>query len=63
MITRVLGVDIQAIFMTMLALVALYLVLTNASALNSLIKTIATSSSDSLIILQGRNPRQIGRAY
>lgn len=63
MITRVLGVDIQAIFMTMLALVALYLVLTNASALNTLIKTIATSSSDSLIILQGRNPRQIGRAY
>lgn len=57
MLTRVLGVDIQAVFMTMLALVGLYLVLTRSSALNTLIKTTTRSANESLIILQGRTGR------
>jgi len=59
MVTRVLGVDINKIFLTMLSLVGLYLVLKNATALNTLVKTVASSSTDSLIILQGRSPRSV----
>jgi hypothetical protein len=58
-VTQVLGVDINKIFLTMLSLVGLYLVLTHAGPLNTLVKTIASSSTDSLIILQGRNPRTV----
>lgn len=57
MLTKVLGVDLQAVFMTMLALVGLYLVLTRAGALNTLIKSSVTGANDSLIILQGRGGR------
>ena len=58
-VTSIIGVDVNGIFLTMLSLVGLYLVLKNASALNTLVKTIASSSTDSLIILQGRNPRAV----
>lgn len=59
MVTRVLGIDINGIFLTMLSLVGLYLVLKNAGPLNALVKTIASSGTDSLIILQGRSPRTV----
>lgn len=61
MLTRVLGVDIQAIYMTMLALVGLYLVLTHARELNAIVANVVRGGSDALIILQGRSPRQVGR--
>lgn len=57
MLTRVLGVDLQAVFMTMLALVGLYLVLTRAPALNTLIRSSVRGANESLIILQGRTGR------
>lgn len=59
MLTKALGIDINGIFLTMLSLVALYLVLTNATKLNTLVKTAMGSGTDSLIILQGRNPRYV----
>jgi len=61
MLTRVLGVDLQAIYMTMLALVGLYLVLTHARELNAIVGQVAKGSTDALIVLQGRNPRTVGR--
>lgn len=60
MLTKVLGVDIQAIAMTMLALVGLYLVLKNANSLNTLVKTSLGAWNRSLVILQGRNPKTAG---
>jgi len=57
MITRVLGIDLQAVFMTMLGLVGLYLVLTRAPALNSLVKSTVHGANESLVILQGRTGR------
>lgn len=63
MLTRVLGVNLQEIYMTMLALVGLYLVLTRADQLNRIIRSVAQASTDSLIVLQGRNPSTIGRRY
>lgn len=63
MLTRVLGVNLQEIYMTMLALVGLYLVLTRADQLNRIIRSVAQASTDSLIVLQGRNPSTIGRKY
>jgi hypothetical protein len=59
-ISKVLGVDIQAVAMTMLTLVGLYLVLKNANALNSLAKTGLGSFNKSLVILQGRSPKALG---
>lgn len=59
MLTKVLGVDLNAIAMTMLALVGLYLILTRAGALNSLVKTSLGAWNQSLVILQGRNPRGV----
>lgn len=55
MLTKVLGVDIQAIFMTMLALVGLYLVITHPTALTSIIGGTWHGANDSLVILQGRS--------
>lgn len=60
MVTKVLGIDIQTIFMTMLGLVGLYLVLVNANALNAIVKTSARAGTDSLFILQGRTPPKYG---
>lgn len=57
MLTKVLGVDLQAVFMTMLALVGLYLVLTRSPALVAIIKGVTHGANDSLIILQGRTGR------
>lgn len=59
MLTRALGIDIEAVFMTMLGLVALYLVLTRAAALNQIIRTTLGGANTSLVILQGRNPRTV----
>lgn len=59
MVSKVLGVDIQSIAMTMLALVGLYLVLTRARDLNSLIKSVGGSWNSSLVVLQGRSPRRV----
>lgn len=59
MLKKYLGLDIQAIYMTMLTLVGLYLVLTHASQLNTLVKTAATFGTNSLVILQGRSPRTV----
>lgn len=60
MLTKYLGIDIQAIYMTMLGLVALYLVLTHASQLNTIVKTAGTFGAESLVILQGRNLKTVG---
>ncbi len=62
MLTRYLGIDVQAIYMTMLGLVALYLVLTHASQLNAIVKTSAGFAERSLVILQGRSLRSAGVA-
>lgn len=56
MLTKYLGIDIGAIYMTMLGLVALYLVAKNAGNLNTLVKSSARAGTDSLFILQGRTP-------
>jgi hypothetical protein len=59
MLTKVLGIDLEAVFMTMLALVGLYLILTRAAALNTLVKTVSGSAVTSLVVLQGRDPRKV----
>lgn len=59
MLTKYLGIDIQAIYMTMLGLVGFYLVLTHASQLNAIVKTAAGFGTTSLVILQGRSPRTV----
>lgn len=59
MLTKVLGIDLEAVFMTMLALVGLYLILTHAAALNTLVKTTTGAGVTSLVVLQGRNPRSV----
>lgn len=61
MLTRVLGIDLEAVFMTMLGLVGLYLILTHASQLNALIKTGTGAGIESLVVLQGRNPKGVLR--
>jgi hypothetical protein len=63
MLTKVLGVDLQAVFMTMLALVGLYLVLTHAGPLNTLVSGIARSANESLVILQGRSLAGKNKVY
>lgn len=59
MVTKVLGVDLQGIAMTMLSLVGLYLILTNARGLNSLITSVGGSWNRSLVVLQGRSPSRV----
>jgi len=59
-LTKVLGVDLQAIAMTMLALVGLYLILKNAGPLNNIIKTSLGQWNRGLVILQGRSPKAVG---
>jgi hypothetical protein len=59
MLTKTLGIDLEAVFMTMLALVGLYLVLTRAEAINSIVKTTTSAGVTSLVVLQGRNPRTV----
>jgi hypothetical protein len=59
MLTRTLGIDLEAVFMTMLALVGLYLVLTRASALNAIIRSVSRASVESLVVLQGRSPKTV----
>lgn len=61
MLTKVLGIDLEAVFMTMLGLVGLYLILTHASQLNSLVKTSTGAGIESLVVLQGRNPKGVLR--
>lgn len=59
MLTRTLGIDLEAVFMTMLGLVGLYLVLTRAPQLNTIIRTTLSGANTSLVVLQGRNPRSV----
>jgi hypothetical protein len=59
MFVKYLGIDVQAIYMTMLGLVALYLIVKNAGPLNSIIRSIAGTGERSLVILQGRSPRRV----
>ena len=61
MLTKYLGIDIGALYMTMLGLVALYLVAKNAGSLNQLVKSSARAGTDSLFILQGRTPPGYGK--
>lgn len=61
MLTKALGIDFEAVIMTMLGLIALYLILTNAGGLNSILKTTFTGWNTSAVILQGRNPRTVLR--
>lgn len=60
MLTKVLGVDLQAVLTTMLALVGLYLVLANAGKLNTIVSTVLSNTNRSFVILQGRNPKTLG---
>lgn len=60
MLTRVLGIDIEAIYMTMLGLVALYLILTHGAQLNTLLRTGFRGGLEGLVILQGRNIKTAG---
>lgn len=63
MLTKITGVDLQAVIMTMLALIGLYLVLTRAPQLNALVRTVARAGIESFVVLQGRNVRPtLGRA-
>lgn len=57
MISKLFGVDPQQIMMTMLGLVAIYLIVTRASQVNSIVKTLAGGWNEGLVILQGRNPK------
>lgn len=59
MLTNLLGIDLQRVFLTMLGLVGLYLVLTRAAAINTLVKTAVTGANTSLVVLQGRNPSRV----
>ncbi len=63
MLTKIIGIDFQAVFLTMLALVGLYLVLTRADQVNALVKSIARSTNESLVILQGRVVTGKGGVY
>lgn len=59
MISKVIGVDMNGIAMTMLALVGLYLILTHAKSLNTLIATTGTVWNKGLVVLQGRSPKSV----
>lgn len=59
MLTRVLGVDLQQIALTMLGLVALYLILRNPTGLNQFVRSVGAAWNGSLVVLQGRNPRDV----
>lgn len=63
MLTKLIGIDFQTIFLTMLALVGFYLVLTRASAVNAIVKSIARATNESLVILQGRTVTGKGGVY
>jgi hypothetical protein len=52
-----LGLDLQAIWMTMFSLVALYLVITHPQAVNNLIRSGGRFVNTNLLILQGRGGR------
>lgn len=56
MLTRVLGIDLQAVYMTMLALAGLYLILRFAPQLNTLVRTAAKAGLSGVVIAQGRTP-------
>lgn len=56
MLTRVLGVDLQAVYMTMLALAGLYLIMRYAPQLNTLVKTASKAALAGVVIAQGRTP-------
>jgi hypothetical protein len=55
-LTRVLGIDLQAIYMTMLGLAGLYLILRYAPQLNALVRTASKAALSGVVIAQGRTP-------
>lgn len=57
---RITGLDLQAVYMTMLGLVGLYLILTNAKVINTLATTGLKGGLSGLVILQGRDPKKTG---
>lgn len=59
MLTKWTGVDIQQIALTMLGLVALYLIVKNPAGLNQFVHSVTGAWNTSLVILQGRNPRKV----
>lgn len=59
MLTNLLGVDLQRIALTMLGLVALYLIVKNPTGLNQFVKSVGSTWNNSLVILQGRNPSKV----
>lgn len=59
MVGKVLGVNLNEIAMTMLAMVGLYLILRNAGALNNLIRSTTGAWNSSLVVLQGRSPSRV----
>lgn len=59
MLTKYIGVDIQQIALTMLGLVALYLIIKNPDGLNQFVKSVSGAWTTSLVVLQGRDPRTV----
>lgn len=59
MLTKLLGVDLQQIALTMLGLVALYLIVRNPKGINQLVKSVAGGWNTSLVVLQGRSPAKV----
>lgn len=59
MLTKLLGVDLQVILLTMLGIVALYLIVKNPTGLNQFVKSVGGSWNRSLVILQGRSPSKV----
>jgi hypothetical protein len=57
--TKYIGVDIQQIALTMLGLVALYLIVKNPAGLNQFVRSVTGAWTTSLVVLQGRNPRTV----
>lgn len=59
MLTNLLGVDLQRIALTMLGLVALYLIVKNPTGLNQFVRTVGGTWNKSLVVLQGRSPAKV----
>lgn len=60
MLSKILGVDLQAVILTMLALVGAYLVLTHGAQVNTLVSTIVGNFTEDLFVLQGGVPKNYG---
>jgi hypothetical protein len=54
-----LGVDLNGVLMTMLSLIALYLIVTNAPGVNAFIRNLVRGGAEIFTVLQGREPRRV----